>query len=201
MKTGIIIFSVILGISFFIFNNSFAVKDSTSEESISEVITEKQMEEQEDAIFKISQKSGEAFKTIPTIRAITSNDEKAFFVQKKPFKSKETKEVLNTKFNNHLKDLKETCDLDSKNRKSDADKKLKKLNDFLAQSLQDPYMDYETALLFGDVLSIMEQKNLDSSSSFLLSYRLLYNIDENIKDYEHDWAKAIIESIQCSEKI
>ena len=119
---------------------------------------------------------------------------------KKPYKPKVEKEVLETMFNNHLSAFNKNCDLKPEKRQSELEKKLTNFTKFLSESLSDPYMDYETALLFGDVLSVMEKENLESLSTFNIAYKLLYNIGEQVQpeDYYHEWAKVIYKSIKCS---
>ena len=200
------IFSAIAGICFFIFNNSFAVKDSSSQELSSLLVAENQISD-----FRLSKNqapNSRAFK-IKAFEAklkegqrnLNSSDEQ-YFTQKKPYKPKVEKEVLMTEFEKHLESFKKECDLFSENKKLERDAKMTQLINFLTKSLKDPYMDYETALLFADVLSIMEERNLKTSKSFNLSYRYLYNVPEEVKDvknYEHEWAKIIYESIRCTE--
>ena len=203
-----ILFSAVLGISFFIFNNSFAVKDSVSREPSSQTKGEntekKEASISQKPVFKVT--SQELNLPQETALKKTNTNKKAgesLFLEKKPYKPIVKKKILKVRFDRHLKILKKNCDLNFKGRRLGLDKKLKDFISFLTESLKDPYMDYETALLFGDVLSLMEKENLEASEVFNLAYRLLYNLKEDLKfkDYKDEWAKVISTSIKCSEAV
>ena len=206
-----ILFNTVLGISFFIFNNSFAVKDFVSREPSSQTLGEntekKEASISQKPVFKVTSQGlnlpqETASKKTNTNKKASEASE-SLFLEKKPYKPIVKKEILKLRFDKHLKVLKENCDLKFKERRLGLDKKLKDFISFLTESLKDPYMDYEIALLFGDVLSLMEKENLETSEVFNLVYRLLYNLREDLKfkDYQDQWAKVISTSIKCSEVV
>ena len=196
-------FSAVLVISFFIFNNSFAFKKSSSQEPKLDIVTEtknsvSQLSKNTESQAKVSQTK--AFKK--GVAGFT-NAQKRYLTQKKPYKAKVAKEVLMAEFDKHLDSLDKECNLLSKDKQLERKTKMIQFTNFLTKSLTDPYMDYETALLFEDVLSIMEERDLETSESFNSSYRTFYNIPEEVQDidnYEHEWAKIIYKNIQCAEK-
>jgi len=108
--------------------------------------------------------------------------------------------VLDGRFAEHLKAFKANCGLPPAKRRPELAKKIQTLTQFLTESLKDPYMDYEHALLYGDILGLMENKILETPSGFNTAYKLLYNVEETTQpqEYEHDWAKVIYKSIKCS---
>ena len=118
------------------------------------------------------------------------------------YEPKQTKKELKRGFKAHLDQLTQICSLDQANRSRDLKAKIENLKKYLADSLSDPYMDYKTALLFADILSVMEEDAVDAPDSFDMAYKLLYNIDEAVqpKDYSHEWARIFHDSVKCSQK-
>ena len=170
--------------SFFLLTHSFASKRKPAQES---------------PLKRNLNAEGDSYQEEKLPQELKTNAEEDSYQEGVPHKPKIKKEVLQASFDEHLKTISKNCDLKPKKRKKELDKKIQNLNDFLSESLQDPYMDYKTELLFRDVLSLMEKENLIDSESFSLAYRLLYNINEKTqpKDYHHEWATVFYNSLKC----
>ena len=129
--------------------------------------------------------------------------EKEDLLPKNFYEPKQTKEELKKGLKAHLDKLAKNCSLDKTNKSRNLKKKIESLKKYLADSLKDPYMDHETALLFADILSVVEEDTIDTPDSFDMAYKLLYNIDETTqpKDYSHKWARILHDSVKCSQNI
>ena len=115
--------------------------------------------------------------------------------------AQKSKKALEIEFENHLMNISKTCEI-QKDKKEFLYKQVNLFDDFLLNSLKDPYMDYNLKLLFADITSLLEEINYKQSidlDRFNLVYRTLYNLSNNIeiKNYPDNWAKAIAKGIKC----
>jgi len=193
-----------LAFGFLLFASSFAIKPSFVEShSLKE--QEASSQDQEEILMALAVSKSESAKT--RVIKITEKSEDQLKAKAVPF-VKETpkplveKKVLRAKLNEHLSDVRLVCELKNKKQKT-LFEKLNSLRSFLRSSLEDPYMNYELAILFADISSVLEEENWRTYSDFNRAYKLLYNIGESVKfeNYEHVWAKDIIVGLQCGIEI
>ena len=129
---------------------------------------------------------------------------KEALLPKNHYKSKKSKKELETEFEKHLENIKQTCEIKD-DKKKFLQKQLNFFNNFLNISSQDPNMDYTLHLLFSDIINTLKETNYNdfiSLDTFTLFYRMLYKLPEDIEivNYPDNWAKTIAQSIECAQQ-
>ena len=118
------------------------------------------------------------------------------------YKPKKTRYELEKEFKEHLKNIMKTCDDTIKNKKDFFHETMNNFYKFLEISLKDHNLDYGIKLLFSDISYVLEEISEGiyiDLDSFILSYRSLYQIPDEIEieNYSHEWAKIIAKAIRC----
>lgn len=174
--------------------------------SAKQKIQKQQIKKDKKNILKTS--SSKNSKTLSIKRQLSTKES---IVGKDYYIPKQNKQQLNQNLNQHLLDIKNICkeeaNQDPKKTSESLRQKIRLLSAFLKTSLQnDPYMTYELKIQFRNILDSLEAQDSDSLmslESFTLSYRMLYNLPEDINwdDYSSHWAKVIHNALECIERI